>query len=311
MSYSKQATDDITELLKSFDTSALVIMSNNKTVYTYGNIKKPTVLASCRKSILSMLYGIYKIDLTLTLADLNIDDIGGLLPIEKTATIDNLLNAKSGVYHPASNSGDDTDLAPKRGSIKPGKYHLYNNWDFNVLGTIFEQITQTGIYEAFEKSLAIPLGFLDFDMKLHKKGGDPLKSIHPSYHFFLSTRDMVKLGQLMLNNGLYNKKQIIPKKWVKKTTTLVVPNKDMVNRRKPKPFGYGYLWWIDESVNKKDLYYGSFHASGMRGQFIYIIPKMNMVVAHKVFPPKTKEGWSKPVRVPKNTIIRYAISKSL
>ena len=61
--------------------------------------------------------------------------------IEKTATIDHLITARSGIYHLASNSGDNSPDAPPRGSQTPGEYFLSNNWDFNAAGAVFEQET--------------------------------------------------------------------------------------------------------------------------------------------------------------------------
>lgn len=56
-----------------------------------------------------MMYGNYVakgvIDLTQTVGDLEIQDVGGLLPIEKTATVLDLITARSGVYHAAANTG--------------------------------------------------------------------------------------------------------------------------------------------------------------------------------------------------------------
>ena len=98
-------------IVEEMNTTGLFITRNGKLIYNYGDISELSYLASCRKSILAMLYGKYvedgTIDLSLTLEDLGIDDIGGLLEIEKKATIDNLITARSGVYHPASNGGDN------------------------------------------------------------------------------------------------------------------------------------------------------------------------------------------------------------
>ncbi len=117
-------------------------------------------LASVRKSVLAMLFGSYvadgKIRLDKTLAELGVDDHGGLLPRELEAAVANLLAARSGVYHEASNSGDNLADAPPRGSQKRGSYFLYSNWDFNALGTIFEQETGRNIYDALETDLARP-----------------------------------------------------------------------------------------------------------------------------------------------------------
>jgi CubicO group peptidase (beta-lactamase class C family) len=86
------------------------------------------------------LYGIHvgrgDIDLDATLAELDIDDITPYLtPIEKTATIRDLLLSRSGIYHEAAGESQSMiDLRPERGSHPPGTYFYYNNRDFNALG---------------------------------------------------------------------------------------------------------------------------------------------------------------------------------
>src|SRR5829696_2828737 len=101
-----------------------------------------------------MLYGNYVargvVKLDRTIGELGIDDVGGLLPQEKEATVRDLITARSGVYHEASNSGDDLASAPPRGSVKHGTYQLYSNWDFNAAGTAFEKTTGRDIYDALE-----------------------------------------------------------------------------------------------------------------------------------------------------------------
>ena len=118
---------------------------------------------SIRKSFLSALYGIHvkegRIDLSKTLQTLGIDDIDpSLTSLEKEATIEDLLKARSGVYHPALYETDAmAALRPERGSHLPGAFWYYNNWDFNALGTIFEQETKTRIFEEFQRRVADPL----------------------------------------------------------------------------------------------------------------------------------------------------------
>jgi len=306
--YSKSRLDDLTKYLKTLQTSALIISHNNETIYEYGDITKSTIIASCRKSMLSILYGIYNIDINLTLKELNIDDIGGLSDIEKSATIRDLLLAQSGINHPASNGGDDLEFAPPRGTLKPGERHIYSNWDFNALGTIFEQITKTDIYDAFEQKLAIPLEMQDFDRSLQVKGGNLTKSIHPSYHFLLSARDMCKIGNLMLNNGVYKGVQIVPAAWVKESTTLVHKVSDMIEKRQHILYGYGYLWWPIDSDNKNDSVWGSFRANGMNHQYIVVLPKLNTVIVHKRFPERDAEGKEIKHNIPFDTILRKIIN---
>jgi CubicO group peptidase (beta-lactamase class C family) len=164
-------------------------------LHSYGDLAAQSYLASVRKSILSMLYGIEvargKIDTAKTLAMLRIDDRGGLLPREKDATIQDLLGARSGVYHIASYPGDFLAEAPPRGSQKHGEYQLYSNWDFNVLGTIFEQETGRNLYDALDQELARPLQMQDFRRDLQTKQGDSTRSVHAAYPIFLTTGRVV------------------------------------------------------------------------------------------------------------------------
>lgn len=273
-------------IVDSMNTTGLVVVVGGEIIFRYGNIEQVSYLASCRKSLLSMLYGKYvengTIDLNKTIADLGFDDVGGLLPVEKTAKVQHLITARSGVYHIASNLGDDRKNAPPRGSKKPGEYYLYNNWDFNVAGAAFEKMTGRNIFNAFQTDIAEPVGMEDFDRSLHVKGGDLSISKYPSYHFHLSTRDMARVGYLMLRNGTWNGEQVISSEWVKRITSVVTPLEEMHPvTRKTGEFGYGYMWWIFQGEANTGAFAGGYTARGAVGQFITVLPAVDMVVAHK------------------------------
>src|SRR5438105_10057856 len=88
--WAKSGLDSVQALISRMNSSAMVVVEHGKIVYTYGDITAQSYLASVRKSILSMLYGIeiarHHIDTSKTLATLGIDDLGGLLPREREAT---------------------------------------------------------------------------------------------------------------------------------------------------------------------------------------------------------------------------------
>ncbi|HLM66541.1 MAG TPA: serine hydrolase, partial [Longimicrobium sp.] len=205
LGYSRAGLDSALTMAQGMNTSALLVTVGGRSLLEHGNLADTSYIASARKSILSMLYGRYvengTIRLNETLAEIGIDDRLGLLPRERTATVEHLLGARSGVYHPASNPGDALEMAPPRGSQEPGTYNLYSNWDFNALGTIFEKKTGRSIYDAFETDIARRIGMQDFHRSVHSRGGDTTRSVHLAYHFVLSTRDMARLGHLMLRNG--------------------------------------------------------------------------------------------------------------
>ena len=296
--FSTQRLEALTPFLKTLDTTSMMVISHGKVVYEYGDVSKISYLASCRKSILAMLYGNYvasgQIVLSKTLRDLKFDDVGGLLPRELGATVENLITARSGVYHPPSYSGDAQDSAPPRGSQKPGTYYLYNNWDFNAAGAAFEKMTGKDIYDALQSDLAIPLGMEDFNRALQKKEGDAKKSVIPAYPIHLSTRDMARVGQLMLREGNWNGKQVIPRDWAKHIVTLVTPVYDM-NPPSWKEYaqgslwGYGYMWWVWDDQRREGPFAGAYTARGAIGQYITVLPALDLVVAHKTVPAERGE----------------------
>lgn len=291
LGYSRTGLDSALAIAQGMNTSALLVTVGGRSLMEYGDLSDTSYVASVRKSILSMLYGRYvengTIRLDETLAEVGIDDRSRLLPLERTATVEHLLGARSGVYHPASNPGDALVMAPARGSQQPGTYNLYSNWDFNALGTIFEVKTGRSIYDAFESDIARPIGMQDFHRSVHSRGGDTTRSVHEAYHFVLSTRDMARLGHLMLRNGRWGGQQIIPESWVRRSTRVVTPPAEM---NPPgiramalgDGFGYSFLWWTRVRPDTADVFHGSYAAQGAFGQYIWVLPKLDMVIAHKV-----------------------------
>lgn len=290
--YCQAPLDDLTAHLKTLGTTAMTVVVGGKVLFDYGPQDEVTYLASVRKSILAMMFGKYVADGTITLdatmADLGIDDVDGLLPMEKTATVRHLLTARSGVYHEAANAactgcGSTSGEPPgPRGTVKPGSYFLYNNWDFNALGTIFEKATGKDIYAAFEQDFARPMQFQDFRLEAQRKARRPQASQHPAYHFYLSTRDMARLGLLMLRHGRWGNTRLLSEEWVEEMVTVETPVASMNPASyREGPFGYGYLWWIWDGPFNTGIYRNAYTGIGAIGQFITVLPELDMVVAHK------------------------------
>ncbi|MBD9667711.1 serine hydrolase [Variovorax sp. VRV01] len=281
----RRELDAAGEYVRTLDTTALMSIQDGRVLFSEGPIQTVSIVFSVRKSVLSMMYGKYvangTVDLDRTLADLGIDDAGGLLPIERHARLRDLLAARSGVYHAAANGGDDAAAAPPRGSHVPGSYFLYNNWDFNAAGTAFERLTGRDIYRAFADDLATPLQLEDFDLARHARRGDARRSQHLAYPFYLSTRDMARLGYLMLRQGNWRGRQLVPAHWVRQMTSQTTPAAQMhPPHAARRGFGYGYLWWLLEEPQDSPLS-GAYMAWGVHGQYILVVPKRDMVIAHK------------------------------
>lgn len=270
----------------SANTTGLVVVDRGRVVFDFGDVEELSYLASVRKSILAMLYGRWvedgTIDLDATLADLGVDDVGGLLDIEKRATVRDLVTARSGIYHAASNGGDDLANAPERGSQEPGTYMLYNNWDFNAAGAVFEQLTGRDIYDELESQLAVPLQFQDWDRTAQNKSGNLEISRNPAYHMWISTRDMARIGYLMLREGEWDGEQVLSRDWLATISGVVTPLEEMnpVDRRDGY-FGYGYMWWVWDGPRATGPFEGAYTGRGAIGQWITVLPAVDLVIAHK------------------------------
>ena len=294
--FSAEALDAIHPYVEGINTSAVMAVVGGRVVFEHGPVDSLSYLASVRKSILAMLYGNYvedgTIDLELTLEDLGMDDVEGLLPLEKRARVLDLVTARSGVYHPASNAGDNLADAPPRGSQEPGTYYLYSNWDFNAAGAAFEQLTDRNIYDALETDLALPLGFEDWDRSIHRKSGDSTRSRNLAYHMTLSTRDMARIGYVMLRDGVWDGGRILPDGWAERISSVVTPSEEMnPEGLRGGEFGYGYMWWVWDGPDVPEGFEGAYSGRGAYGQFITVIPSLDMVVAHKTV-PQNSTPWS-------------------
>ena len=106
--YCQAGLDEATARAKQLATTAMTVVVGGRVLWEYGDQQFLSYLASVRKSILAMMFGkpvaSGAIKLDRTLAELGIDDLAGLLPEEKKATVADLLAARSGVYHEAANA---------------------------------------------------------------------------------------------------------------------------------------------------------------------------------------------------------------
>lgn len=259
----------------SLNSSAFMIIQNGKVVAEWGDINRRFILHSGRKAILNSLYGIYTengtIDLSKTIGQLGITDKDSLSELERSAQIKHLIKVRSGIYHKAAAEPSWVDdYRPERNSVPPDSLWFYNNWDFNVLGTIFEQLTKTSIYEAFYNNIATPLQMQDYRTMDGEYYYELEYSNHPAYHLKMSARDFARYGQLFLQGGKWNDKQILSKEWVNNSTYPVSKHGGggKIGR------WYGWLWGVSEYYSD----YKMFFASGTGGQFLAIFPTEGLIL---------------------------------
>ena len=272
---------------KKIRSAAVMIVDNGVVVDAWGDITRKFYCHSIRKSLMSALIGIHieegNIDLSKTMEELDIDDYEpSLTPTEKQATVFDLIRARSGIYHTALGEGYFMiPMQPERHAHAPGTFWYYNNWDFNALGTIFEQETGTKIFEEFDARIAKPLQMEDFKIsdcryKTSKDYGQGPISKHRYYQFRMSTRDLARFGLLYLRNGRWRDQQIISSKWVQEST---------VSHSQIWPDGgYGYMWWTGTKgglIANVIVRGHSFLASGAGMNKVIVLPYRNLVIVHR------------------------------
>ncbi len=284
--FDSQKLQEAEEYSNTINTAAVVIVKDGIIVEEWGNVETKYMTHSIRKSFLSALYGNYikdgTVDKDKTMEELGIKDEPSLTDIEKKATIHDCMKARSGVYHPALYESEGMKaLKPERHTMKPGTHWYYNNWDFNVLGSIFEMKTGKKIFEALEDEIAKPIGMEDFTAEdgWYVTGEE---SIHPAYPFKITARDMARFGLLMLRDGKWKDKQVVPAGWVEESTRY---HSDAALYSVD---GYGYMWWVARDYNKfphlpvADIPEGSYSARGAGGHYILVVPDYDLVVVHRV-----------------------------
>lgn len=149
---------------------------------------------------------------------------------------------------------------------KPGKKFAYNSGLTQFLSVIISEASGMSMKDYANQYLFNKIGtsikFWETDKNGNNAGG---------FGICMTPRDMAKFGYLYLNNGIWDGKQIIPKKWVDDSTQKQITTSEDAD--------YGYLFWLqtikDNVHNKK---YFTYRAAGLGGQYIMVIPDLDMVV---------------------------------
>jgi len=266
------------------DTTSYLVVSGGRIVWEYGDTALVGNVHSVRKSIASILFGMAQdrkqLTLDRTLASLGIDDRQALSPAEKAATIRHLLSARSCIYHKAAyESREQVRLRPERHSCRPGERWYYNNWDFNALGTIYQTVTGSSLFDAFEREIAGPLQLEHFRKAEHTSFHRERVSHHSAYLFRLSALDMARVGLLMGRGGDWCGKRIVSKSWVDESTRRISDT-----NRDGGTSGYGYLWWVGTDGRQLGATFTghTFSARGLRGQYMIVNPAEDLVIVHRV-----------------------------
>ena len=272
----------------SIGSSAFMIVTRGRVVAAWGDTSKTFLTHSIRKSFMSAIAGIAvaegKLDTSRTLADLGIGEKSvTLTAVERGARVADLLRARSGVYLAAAGEVESMRQArPARGSHAPGTSWYYNNWDFNVLGTIYRRATGEDIFRAIAERIAKPIGMQDFRSD---EGEYYLEDVseHPGYIFRISARDLARFGVLYLNRGHWRGRQLLPESWIDASVRSYSTTERQGLGSSATTSGYGFLWWISANAKSRadrGIPDGTFTATGNGGQRLTVIPQLRTVIVN-------------------------------
>lgn len=148
---------------------------------------------------------------------------------------------------------------------EPGSTMSYSDGDAVLLSYIFQQETGQNLADYSSKYLFAPLGIRDSHWRR-----SPLGLPDPEGGLYLRPQDLAKVGQLYLQQGMWNGKRIVSADWVKRSTT-PAPDDRAATRREQE----GLLWSIQPEGPGRDFMYS---ASGYGGQRMTVVPKRNLVM---------------------------------
>ena len=143
----------------------------------------------------------------------------------------------------------------------PGTYMDYSTGSTHILSAILTKATGRSTWQFAQDVLAKPLGF-----SLAQWPRDPQGIYFGGNDMLMTPRQMVAFGELYLNEGLVGGRQIVPAAWV--DASFVV----RARSRWSDQF-YGYGWWARELAGQDVRY-----AWGFGGQYIFVVPKLDLVV---------------------------------
>lgn len=158
------------------------------------------------------------------------------------------------------------------GDTLPGTWFNYSNAAPILTTGIIQKASGMSIDSFANDYLFEPLGIVNYHYWMGN-GGPQNNGLAMLY---LTSRDMAKIGQLYLQNGVWNDQPILPKWFVGKATSPIVTNVEANGIY--SSYDYGYFWWSNPVHREKGRITDIYLARGMGGQNIIVDPAQKMIV---------------------------------
>lgn len=276
-----------------------MIVKNGYLVKSWGETKRVDMTFSVTKSFLSTVAGLAFDDGLIADVD---DKVGHYI---WDGTFDGAHNEKITWSHLLQQNSDWSgelfgikdwaDRPPKTGSLddwkyrelrEPGTVMEYNDVRVNVLAYSLTHVWRRPLPMVLKDKLMDKIGasttwrWFGYKNAWTTIDGLQMKSVtgggHSGGGIFISAEDMARFGLLFLNDGNWNGKQLLSKKWITLATEPSVPNNN-----------YGFMWWLNGKGDREwsGVDEGVFYAAGFGGNFIVIDKKNGLVVVTRWLEP--------------------------
>lgn len=270
------------------DLHSVVVIHNGETVAEryYGNGDDQTLIdvRSAGKSVTSLLFGIALDQGAIESLD---DAVAKYWPeAEGTAAgavrLADVLTMRTGLaadgndpespgYEGRMDAADDplAFALSVPGAEAPGTRYRYNSLAAYVAGIVIGRATGKGLEDFARDNLFEPLGIERWDWQEDRAGYTKGQG-----NLFLTAPGFARIGELVLNGGVHNGRQVVSNKWIAEG---LKPRFD-ISDSDPFASGYGYYWYHQVYPLNGRSVEVSF-ASGNGGNKIYVIPEYDMVVS--------------------------------
>lgn len=272
--------DRLDEVFNIGTVQSLIIQKNGKVMderyrgRIHGDL--PVNIKSASKSVLSLLIGIA---IDHGYLEGTHQSIGEFFPeyfeknpdpVKESITIKDLLTMRSGLettsfrnYGRWVMSNDWVQFALNQPlADTPGEAMMYSTGTSHLLSVIITKASGMSTLEFGNRYLFRPMGIRiggwDRDPQGYYMGGNNMA---------MSPRDLIKIGELMMNVGTYDGRQLISRNWILESVQIYTESNF-------NPYDYGYMWW-----RKQVEGYEVFFAWGNGGQYIIILPELEAVIS--------------------------------
>lgn len=276
----------------SLDLHSVMVLQHGKVVkeqwLSEGAPEKPHIMYSVSKTFTSTAIGLAISEGKLKIEDKLVDLFPEYAPAEpsentKSITVKDLLTMDTGMeVDPLWTLSKDTTKNWIQGFMEqpvlhePGTWYCYNNIASYTLSVIVQKVTGEKVVDYLQPRLFEPL-------HIDTPRWDEHDGINlGGWGLFVKTEDMAKLGQLLLQKGMWNGQQLLPEGWVDEASALHVAccpantRPDEIEKNNYTEancdyiYGYGYQMWRGRN--------NTFRADGLQGQFIIVIPDLDAVI---------------------------------